>query len=70
MRRSRAGAWGVAAAALTLAVLALAALVMLLPLKTFEPYMIVVDKTTGFTEIARALDMSGKLDQKNALTVA
>jgi len=70
MRRSRAGAWGVAAAALTLAVLALAALVMLLPLKTFEPYMIVVYKTTGFTEIARALDMSGKLDQKNALTVA
>ena len=31
--------------------------------------MIVVDKTTGL-EIARALDMSGKLDQKNALTVA
>ena len=70
MRRSRAGAWAVAVAALTLAILALTALVLLLPLKTFEPYMIVVDKTTGFTEIARALDMSGKLDQKNALTVA
>ena len=48
-------AWGVAAGACTLAVASVAAVAMLSPLKTVEPYVIRVDKSTGETQVVTAL---------------
>ena len=53
VKRSRSVAWIVAAIGALLAVTAMACLALLLPLKSFEPYVIEVDKTTGFMEINR-----------------
>ena len=48
-------AWGVAAGACTLAVVSVGAVAMLSPLKTVEPYVIRVDKTSGETQVVTAL---------------
>ena len=48
-------AWGVAAGAFTLAVASVAAVAMLSPLKTVEPYVIRVDKSSGETQVVTAL---------------
>ena len=53
--QSRRIAWGVAAGATVLAVVAVVALAMLTPLKTVQPYVIRVDRTSGETEIVTAL---------------
>lgn len=66
VKRSRTVAWIAAAVCATLAGLAMLSLVMLLPLKTFEPYVIEVDKTTGFMEIKRPL-AEGPLTQNEAI---
>lgn len=55
LRASRLRAWIAAAIASAIAVLALAAVVILLPLKTYAPYVIEVDKTTGHLEVMRPL---------------
>ncbi|MPR08859.1 virB8 family protein [Microvirga tunisiensis] len=47
---------------------ALAALVLLLPLKTFEVVTLMVDKTTGFVEVARPLEQGGTISQQEAVT--
>jgi type IV secretion system protein VirB8 len=47
---------------------ALGALVLLLPLKTFEVVTLIVDKTTGFVEVARPLEQGGTISQHEALT--
>lgn len=60
-------AWLVAGFSAILAGLAMACLAMLLPLKSFEPYVIEVDKTTGFMEIKRPL-AEGDLTQSEAIT--
>lgn len=67
IKRSRAVAWIVAGVSAAIAGLASISLVMLLPLKTFEPYVIEVDKTTGFMEIKRPL-AEGPLTQNEAIT--
>ena len=48
-------AWGVAAGASALAIVSVGAVAMLTPLKTVQPYVIRVDKTSGETEIVTAL---------------
>ena len=48
-------AWGVATGACTLAVASVAAVAMLSPLKTVEPYVIRVDKSSGETQVVTAL---------------
>lgn len=66
-RASRRIAW-IAAAVMTLvAALALGALALLVPLKTYEPYMVVVDKATGFVEVKRPM-AEGPLSQDEAVT--
>jgi type IV secretion system protein VirB8 len=52
---SRAMAWTVAVIMTVIAVGALAALVMALPLKSYEPYLVVVDRSSGFVEVKRPL---------------
>jgi len=49
------------------AVGALGTLALLVPLKTYEPYMVVVDKTTGFVEVKRSM-AEGPLTQDEAVT--
>ncbi len=48
-------AWAVAAGACTLAVASVAAVAMLSPLKTVEPYVIRVDRSSGETQVVTAL---------------
>ena len=52
---SRNRAWIMAICSMTIACLSLLALLFLLPLKTFEPYVIAVDRNTGYYEVARGL---------------
>lgn len=66
-RNSRALAWIVAAVMTVVAVGALGILALLVPLKTYEPYMVVVDKTTGFVEVKRPM-AEGPLTQDEAVT--
>jgi type IV secretion system protein VirB8 len=66
-RNSRALAWIVAAVMAIVAVGALGTLALLVPLKTYEPYMVVVDKTTGFVEVKRPM-AEGPLTQDEAIT--
>jgi len=67
-RNSRALAWIVAAVMTVVAVVALGLLALLVPLKTYEPYMVVVDKTTGFVEVKRPM-AEGALTQDEAVTM-
>lgn len=53
--QSKRVAWGVAGGACALAVASVAAIAMLTPLKTVQPYVIRVDKSSGETEIVTAL---------------
>jgi len=66
-RNSRAIAWIIASVMTVIALLALATLAMLVPLKSYEPYMVVVDKTTGFVEVKRPM-AEGVVTQDEAVT--
>ncbi|WP_217430327.1 virB8 family protein [Sphingomonas bacterium] len=66
-RNSRSFAWIVASVMSVVAVGALGTLALLVPLKTYEPYMVVVDKTTGFVEVKRPM-AEGPLSQDEAVT--
>ncbi len=67
-RNSRALAWIVATVMSVVAIVALGILALLVPLKTDEPYMVVVDKTTGFVEVKRPM-AEGALTQDEAVTM-
>ncbi len=56
LRASRRLAWIVAAAAAAIAVLLALALLMLTPLKTVQPYTLLVDRNTGFVQALNPLD--------------
>jgi type IV secretion system protein VirB8 len=66
-RNSRSLAWIVATIMAIVAVGSLATLALLVPLKTYEPYMVVVDKATGFVEVKRPM-AEGPLTQDEAVT--
>ncbi len=66
-RNSRAIAWIVAAIMSLVAIGSILAIVLIVPLKTYEPYMVVVDKTTGFVEVKRPM-AEGPLTQDEAVT--
>ena len=55
-RRSRRLAWMVAGAACTVAVLEAFALIALTPLKTVQPYTLLVDRQTGYVEALKPLE--------------
>jgi len=69
MRRSTRRAWAVASAAALLAFLAMFCLLLVLPLKEFAPYVVTVDKATGWLEVTRGLH-PGNLSQNEAITIA
>jgi len=64
---SRNRAWMIAGASMIISVLSLLTLLFLLPLKTFEPYIVTVDKNTGYMEVTKGLE-SGTLSQDQAIT--
>lgn len=66
---SRRIAWTVAGIAGLLATAQAAALVMLLPLKTYEPYVVEVDRNSGFVQEKRAL-VPGALSENEAVTMS
>ena len=56
LRASRRTAWIIAAGAATIAVMEAVALIVLLPLKTVEPYTLLVDRHTGFVQALQPLE--------------
>jgi type IV secretion system protein VirB8 len=56
LRASRRTAWIVAGSAGAIAVMEAVALVVLMPLKTVEPYTLLVDRNTGFVQALTPLD--------------
>lgn len=56
LRKSRRAAWYVAGGAGAIALAEAAALALLLPLKTVEPYTLLVDRNTGFVQALAPLD--------------
>ena len=65
------GAWrGIALVLGCCLIAALIALVLLIPLKSFEVVTLAVDKTTGFVEVMRPLADSGDLTQNESVTRA
>ena len=67
MRSSQRIAWSIAAIAAVIAVLEAVALVLLTPLKTVEPYTLMVDRTTGYVQALKPLD-AAKIAPDTALT--
>lgn len=66
-RRSQRLAWTVAGVGAVIALLEAIALVFLMPLKTVEPYVVTVDKQTGYVEAPRAVQ-PGPMSQNEAVT--
>lgn len=56
LEKSRRTAWSVATAAALVAILEAAALLALMPLKTVEPYTLLVDRQTGFVQALSPLN--------------
>lgn len=67
VRSSQRIAWWVAGVAIAIALLEAIALVLLMPLKTVEPYTLMVDKTTGYVQALKPLDQA-KISPDAALT--
>jgi type IV secretion system protein VirB8 len=67
LRKSQRIAWWVAGGAASIAVMEAAALMFLTPLKTVEPYTLMVDRTTGYVQALRPLD-TARITPDAALT--
>ncbi|MBX9930047.1 MAG: virB8 family protein [Methylobacterium sp.] len=67
-RYSRSLAWTVAAVMSLIALGSIGALLLALPLKTYEPYVIEVDRSSGFVDIKRPTAV-GPLTQDEAITM-
>lgn len=67
MRSSHRLAWIVAGVGAAIALLEAIALVFLMPLKTIEPYTLMVDRTTGYVQALRPLDQA-RITPDTALT--
>ena len=69
-KRSRMIAWFVTTIFGSITLLSLLALVMLVPLKSFEPYIVEVDKSTGYIEVKSGLTRPSNLTEQQAITQA
>lgn len=67
MRSSQRIAWWIAGIGAAIALLEAVALVLLTPLKTVEPYTLMVDRTTGYVQALKPLDQA-KITPDAALT--
>lgn len=66
--RSRKFAWGVAGASAVIAMVAVAAVAALAPLKTVEPFVVRVDRSTGGVDVVSALKSDTTLTYDEAVT--
>jgi type IV secretion system protein VirB8 len=69
-KRSARVAWFFSIVFAGLALLSLIAVVLMLPLKSFEPYIVTVDRTTGYIEVKSGLTRPAKLMEQQAVTQA
>ncbi|MBZ9857390.1 type VI secretion protein [Mesorhizobium sp. CA13] len=69
-KRSSRIAWTIALMFAAITALALLALVLMLPLKSFEPYLVEVDKNTGYIEVKSGLTRVSNLTDQEAVTQA
>jgi type IV secretion system protein VirB8 len=69
-KRSRALAWVVAMIFGMMTICSLVILMMLVPLKSFEPYIVTVDQTTGYIEVKTGLTRPANLTEQEAITQA
>jgi type IV secretion system protein VirB8 len=69
-KRSARVAWFFALVFAGLAALSLVAVVLMLPLKSFEPYVVTVDRTTGYLEVQSGLTRPANLTEQQAITQA
>ncbi|RWI54704.1 MAG: type VI secretion protein [Mesorhizobium sp.] len=69
-KRSSRIAWFFTLVFAVIAALALLALVLMLPLKSFEPYVVEVDKNTGYIEVKSGLTRTSDLSDQEAVTQA
>lgn len=69
LTQSKRRAWVVAAVAGAVTILSLLALVLVLPLKEFAPYVVTVHEGTGYLEVTRGL-APGNLSEDEAVTSA
>src|SRR5690349_2588598 len=58
MHSSRRTAWWIAGVAVAVALLEGVALTLMTPLKTVEPYTLMVDRTTGYVQALKPLDQT------------
>jgi type IV secretion system protein VirB8 len=69
-KRSARVAWFFSIVFATIALLSLLAVVFMLPLKSFEPYVVTVDQTTGYIEVKSGLTRPASLTEQQAVTQA
>ncbi|MBU1314698.1 MAG: type VI secretion protein [Alphaproteobacteria bacterium] len=69
-RRSQAFAWLVTILFGAIALVSLVTLALLVPLKGFEPYLVVVDRNTGYVEVKSGLTRPTNLTEQQAVTQA
>ena len=69
-KRSRALAWFVTTIFAATTLVSLATLAMLVPLKSFEPYIVEVDRNTGYIEVKTGLTRPTSLTEQQAITQA
>ncbi|TPK72133.1 type VI secretion protein [Mesorhizobium sp. B2-4-15] len=69
-RRSSRIAWFFTLIFAAFALLGLLAVVLMLPLKSFEPYVVEVDKNTGYIEVKSGLTKASTLSGQEAVTQA
>ncbi len=65
--QSKNRAWLIAFFCMGVAILSLLTLLLILPLKTFEPFVVTVDRSTGYLEVTKGL-YQGNLTQDEAIT--
>lgn len=65
--QSRNRAWLFSFMSMGIAISSIITLMMILPLKTFEPYIVTVDRSTGYVEVTKGLQ-AGSLTQDEAIT--
>lgn len=69
-RRSSRIAWFFSIVFALIAVVSLLCVVLMLPLKSFEPYIIEVDRNTGYIEVKSGLTRPANLTEQEAVTQA
>lgn len=69
-KRSARVAWFFSIVFAGLALLSLLSVVLMLPLKSFEPYVVTVDQTTGYIEVKSGLTRPANLTEQQAITQA